>query len=63
MTNFFNFDDLTWDEVANLPRDVPLVLPLGSGYDHAQLQNRLIASRRRASTRKVVLWRISRRLF
>jgi len=26
MTNFFNFDDLTWDEVANLPRDVPLVL-------------------------------------
>jgi hypothetical protein len=22
MTNFFNFDDLTWDEVANLPRDI-----------------------------------------
>ncbi|MBL8099941.1 MAG: creatininase family protein [Anaerolineales bacterium] len=41
MTNFFNFDDLTWDEVANLPRDVPLVLPLGSGYDMAQLQSQL----------------------
>lgn len=41
MTNFFNFDELTWDEVANLPRDTPLVLPLGSGYDTAQLQEQL----------------------
>ena len=29
----FNFDDLTWPEVADLPRDTPLVIPLGSGYD------------------------------
>ncbi|MCC6261411.1 MAG: creatininase family protein [Anaerolineales bacterium] len=41
MTTFFNYDELTWDEVANLPRDVPLVLPLGSGYDHAQLLEQL----------------------
>lgn len=41
MTIFFNYDDLTWDEVANLPRDVPLVLPLGSGYGNAQLQEQL----------------------
>lgn len=32
MTEFFNFDDLTWPEVADLPRDIPLVLPLGAGY-------------------------------
>lgn len=30
---FFNYDELTWPEVADLPRDTPLVLPLGSGYD------------------------------
>jgi len=41
MRTFFNYDDLTWDEVAKLPRDTPLVLPLGSGYDHAQLQSQL----------------------
>ena len=29
MTEFFNYDNLTWPEVADLPRDVPLVLPLG----------------------------------
>lgn len=48
-TPFFNYDELTWDEVAKLPRDVPLVLPLGSGYDtstelsasHAQLLEQL----------------------
>ena len=32
MSEFFNYDDLTWPEVADLPRDVPLVLPLGFGY-------------------------------
>jgi creatinine amidohydrolase len=46
MTNFFNYDDLTWDEVANLPRDTPLVLPLGSGYDHAQLLQQLSGPQR-----------------
>ena len=32
MTNFFNFDALTWPEVAALSRDTPLVLPLGDTY-------------------------------
>jgi creatinine amidohydrolase len=32
MTDFFNYDNLTWPEVADLPRDVPLVLPLGLDY-------------------------------
>jgi len=31
-TDFFAFDELTWPEVAALPRDCPLVLPLGGGY-------------------------------
>ena len=33
MTSYFHYDDMTWDAVAELPRDTPLVLPLGSGYD------------------------------
>lgn len=32
MTEFFHYDDLTWPEVAELPRDVPLVLPFGSSF-------------------------------
>jgi creatinine amidohydrolase len=41
MTAFFNYDDMTWDAVAELPRDVPLVLPLGSGYDLKLLASQL----------------------
>ena len=33
MTEFFPYDNLTWPEVADLPRDIPLVLPLGSSFD------------------------------
>ena len=33
MTSYFPYDELTWDAVAALPRDTPLVLPLGSDYD------------------------------
>lgn len=33
----FRFEELTWPEVAALPRDLPLVLPLGAGYDLALL--------------------------
>jgi creatinine amidohydrolase len=29
MSGFFNFGDLTWPEVSALPRDTPLLLPLG----------------------------------
>ena len=28
-----HYEDLTWTEVAELPRDLPIVLPLGTGYD------------------------------
>jgi creatinine amidohydrolase len=36
-TEIFLFDLLTWPEVAELPRDTPLVIPLGTGYDLDQL--------------------------
>jgi len=39
--NFFNYDELTWDVVAGLPRDTPLVLPLGSGYDFDLLASQI----------------------
>ena len=41
MTGFFNYDDMTWDAVAELPRDTPLVLPLGSGYNLDLLADQL----------------------
>jgi creatinine amidohydrolase len=40
-TDFFNFDEMTWDAVAELPRDTLLVLPLGSGYNHDLLADQL----------------------
>jgi creatinine amidohydrolase len=33
MSRYFDYGELTWPEVAELPRDIPLVLPLGSGWD------------------------------
>ena len=41
MTDFFKYDEMTWDAVAELPRDIPLVLPLGSGYDLSLLASQL----------------------
>src|SRR6266508_5317643 len=41
MTDFFNYDEMAWDAVAELPRDTPLVLPLGSGYDLNLLASQL----------------------
>lgn len=38
---FFKYDELTWDAVAELPRDTPLVLPLGSEYDLNMLAEQL----------------------
>jgi creatinine amidohydrolase len=32
MTSLVRFSDLTWPEVAAMPRDLPLVIPLGEGY-------------------------------
>ena len=37
MTEFFHYEDMTWDAVAALPGDTPLVLPLGWGYDFNEL--------------------------
>ncbi len=31
MTTIFRYDQLTWPEVAELPRDTPLLLPIGPG--------------------------------
>ena len=41
MTTYFQYDELTWDAVATLPRDTPLVLPLGSAYDFDLLASQL----------------------
>lgn len=41
MTEFFHYDNLTWPEVAELPRDVPLVLPLGTSFDSENLAAQL----------------------
>ena len=41
MTHFINFSDLTWPEVAALPRELPLVLPLGEGYPPNEIARRL----------------------
>ena len=38
---FFNYDEMTWGAVAELPRDTPLVLPLGSGYNLELLVDQL----------------------
>ena len=37
MTQLFPYETLTWPEVAALPRDCPLVLPLGKDYDWARV--------------------------
>jgi creatinine amidohydrolase len=37
MTEFLPYDELTWPEVKSLPRDTPMVLPLGIGYPLDQL--------------------------
>lgn len=41
MADFFRFDDLTWPEVADLPRDLPILLPLGTGYPEPDIEKAL----------------------
>lgn len=41
MSALFNYDELTWPEVEALPRDTPIVLPLGRGFDVRQLSEQL----------------------
>jgi creatinine amidohydrolase len=41
MTECFTYDVLTWPEVAALPRDTPLIIPLGQGYPLERLSEAL----------------------
>jgi creatinine amidohydrolase len=41
MTDFFAYEQLSWPEVDALPHDLPLVIPLGTGYDLERLANTL----------------------
>jgi creatinine amidohydrolase len=41
MTQFFRYENLTWPEVAALPRETPLVIPLGTGYQINRLAEEL----------------------
>lgn len=41
MTDFFAYADLTWPEIKALPRDLPLLIPLGEGYQLGRLANAL----------------------
>jgi len=41
MTDFFQFDLLSWPEVAQLPRSTPLIIPWGSGWDLNLLSDQL----------------------
>jgi len=41
MSEFFAYEQLTWPEIEALPRNTPLVIPLGSGYPMDQLASAL----------------------
>ncbi len=41
MTRFFAYDELTYPQVEELPRDCPLIIPLGSGYSMDTLSSAL----------------------
>jgi creatinine amidohydrolase len=41
MTSFLPYDELTWPEVKSLPRNIPMVLPLGNGYSMERLAEAL----------------------
>jgi creatinine amidohydrolase len=41
MNHFFNYDELTWPEVHALPRDCPLIIPLGQGFAYERLEQAL----------------------
>ena len=41
MDGYFNYADLTWPQVHDLPRETPLVVPLGQGFNLGQLRQQL----------------------
>lgn len=40
-TEFIPYENLTWPEIAALPRDTPLIIPLGEGYPLEKLADAL----------------------
>jgi creatinine amidohydrolase len=41
MTTIIKYEDLTWPQIASFPRDIPMIIPLGDGYDIALLEGAL----------------------
>lgn len=41
MTDYFPYDEMTWPEVDALPRNTPLIIPLGEGYPMDRLASAL----------------------
>jgi creatinine amidohydrolase len=41
MTETFSYENLTWPDIDALPRDTPLVIPLGAGYSLEKLASAL----------------------
>jgi creatinine amidohydrolase len=41
MTEFIRYEELTWPDVYRLPRDTPLIIPFGDGYDLERLAEAL----------------------
>jgi creatinine amidohydrolase len=41
MSSVTLYENLTWPDVAKLPRDLPLILPLGDGYDGKHIADAL----------------------
>ncbi|TFG90987.1 MAG: hypothetical protein E4G71_04475, partial [Candidatus Atribacteria bacterium] len=33
MKNIIQYDELTWPDLFSFPRNIPLIIPLGDGYD------------------------------
>jgi creatinine amidohydrolase len=39
MTNVIKIEELTWPQIASFPRDLPIIIPLGDGYDISLLES------------------------
>ncbi len=45
MLNIIHYDELTWPEVVDLPRNIPFILPLGDGYNFEDIEQRIEAEK------------------
>ncbi|MGB9640255.1 MAG: creatininase family protein, partial [Anaerolineales bacterium] len=41
MTQLIHFEELTWPEIACLPRNCPIILPIGNGFDWEKISEAL----------------------